>query len=125
MRQLASNQLDLRLMPVAITASTIASATSLACTSTWRSKVADLHLVPLTTEQLWAVVQDLGARLGREPLGQGQWITTCPQHVTQVLRFVGGNPRHLAWAISGMSGSAASDMSRQIMKLGEPASDSA
>ncbi len=114
--QASTDKSGLRLMPLAVTASTLASATRLNSTSSGQSQVADLCIRPLTTQQMWGIIKDLSQRSGQDLSRLG---TQPPAHVNQVLEFVAGNPRHLAWAICLMSGSREGDVNRQILCLGK------
>jgi hypothetical protein len=104
----------LRMMPVAIVASTLASATSLRQTASGNSAVAEVQLLPLSYRDMKSILVDVCKRAG-QPWGSGD-EPDAP--VKQLLKFTYGIPRFLAWAIHCMSGDPM-NVSEQRLKLGE------
>lgn len=91
---------SLMCMPVLLSASTVAAASSFEGTS--RSKVKDLHLPLLPKERAWSMVREF---LGRVPNRPGELPMDCPDKVAQIFDWAGGTPRRIAWGLSAMSGS--------------------
>jgi hypothetical protein len=91
---------SLMCMPVLLSASTVAAASSFEGTS--RSKVKDLHLPLLPKERAWSMVREF---LGRVPNRPGELPMDCPDKIAQIFDWAGGNPRRIAWGLSAMSGS--------------------
>ena len=107
-------------MPLAVTASTLVRAAELdsapgmvvdVCIYPFTTPqmdsapglVVDVCIYPFTTPQMRDVIKDLRQRLGHSLHHLGRLPEEAhPAHVNQVLKFVGGDSRHLAWAISGM-----------------------
>ena len=89
-------------MPVAITASTRSSASSLQGTASGHSKVKDVHVRPLTDSQMQAVVLDLMKRTTGAPAT----ITSFPQKLMLLLQLTGGNPRMLSYTLCLLAGSS-------------------
>ncbi len=95
-------QAQLQCMPVIITASTRASASTLQNTASGNSKVKDLQLWPLTEQESASVVLDLVQRFGK----QDACSAGLPEKVLVLLRLLGGNPRLLVWALVALCGKA-------------------
>ena len=89
----------LHCMPVVLTASTRASASSLTGTSSGRSKVKDVLLRPLSDNQMHAVVRNVMTRMNA-PTPPADF----PANVVLLLRLLGGNPRWLAWSLCALAG---------------------
>lgn len=116
LRSQASEHTTLNLMPLAVTASTLVRAAEL---DSAPGLVVDVCIYPLTTQQMWDVIKDLSQRLGHSLHHLGRLPGEAhPAHVNQVLKFVGGNPRHLAWAISGMSRAKLHKKTKHTLLLG-------
>ena len=86
-------------MPVVLTASTRASASSLTGTSSSKSRVKDVLLRPLSDMQMHAVVRNVMTRMNA-PTPPDDF----PANVTLLLRLLGGNPRWLAWSLCALAG---------------------
>ena len=93
-------QNELLCMPVVITASTRASASSLRNTAR-HSRVKDVHLRPLTDMQMQAVIQSLAKRSQHCP----EVPSPLPSQLLLLLRLVGGNPRMLCQTLCLLAGS--------------------
>ena len=94
-------QNELLCMPVIITASTRASASSLRGTANGESRVKDVHLRPLTDMQMQAVVVSLAKR-SKDCLAIP---SPLPQKLLLLLQLVGGNPRMLCQTLCLLAGS--------------------
>lgn len=102
------------MMPVAIVATSLASATSLHQTGTSQSTVSEVQLLPLSYGDMKCILVDVCQRAG-QPWGSGDKLNAT---VKQILNLTCGIPRFLAWAIHCMSGHPGK-VSHQTMKLGE------
>ena len=100
-------------MPVVVTASTRASASSLAGTQSGKSKVKDLQLARLGNKDMQRIVEKFAERV----LGIDR--VTCPEHVASLIEWLGGNPRLLAQLLCALSGRTARAMAREEMHVGE------
>ena len=96
----------LKCMPILLSASTVAAASSFEGTSSGLSKVKDLQVPLLPQERAWAMVRDL---LDRVPDRPCELPMDCPDKVADVLDWAGGMPRKIAWSLSAMSGSVPVD----------------
>lgn len=86
-------------MPIVLTASTRASASTLSEPQSSRSKVKDVLLRPLSDIQMHAVVRNVVARMhAPDP------PVDFPANVVLLLRLLGGNPRWLAWSLCALAG---------------------
>ncbi|KAL3159353.1 hypothetical protein ABBQ32_011304 [Trebouxia sp. C0010 RCD-2024] len=94
-------QNELLCMPVVITASTRASASSLRNTASGQSRVKDVHLRPLTDMQMQAVIQSLAKRSQHCP----EVPSSLPPQLLLLLQLVGGNPRMLCQTLCLLAGS--------------------
>lgn len=94
---------ELLCMPVAITASTRASASSLRNTTSGTSKVKDIHLRPLTDVQM----KDLILSLAKRSRHQIKIPASLPPHLVLLLQLTGGNPRMLCQTLCLMTNSPA------------------
>lgn len=92
---------ELLCMPVVITASTHASASSLSNTANARSRVKDIHLRPLTDMQMQALVVSL-AKSSKHDLAIP---SPLPPQLVLLLQLLGGNPRMLCQALCLLAGS--------------------
>lgn len=105
---------ELMCMPVAITASTRASASSLHNTASGNSKVKDIHLRPLTKRQMHALVLSL---VRRSSLASAL-PATLPDELMLLLQLTGGNPRMLSHTLCLTSGSTRAE--DDVFLLGAP-----
>lgn len=94
-------QNELLCMPVVITASTRASASSLRNTASGQSRVKDVHLRPLTDVQMQAVIVGLAKRSQHCP----EIPSSLPPQLLLLLQLVGGNPRMLCQTLCLLAGS--------------------
>ena len=99
-------------MPVVVTASTRASASSLAGTQSGKSKVKDLQLARLSDEDMQRIVEDFAKRMLSDEV-------RCPEHVASLIEWLGGNPRLLAQLLCALSGRNADGMRDEEMHVGE------
>ena len=95
-------QNELFCMPVIITASTRASASSLHGTASGQSRVKDVHLRPLTDLQMEGVIVSLAKR--SHPCVAIP--SPLPPQLLLLLQLVGGNPRMLCQTFCLLAGSA-------------------
>lgn len=109
----AAGKQQLRMMPVLIVASTLASATSLADTASARTAVAEVQLMPSSYQDTKAIFLDVCRRVG-QPVSSDD----LSAHVKLVLKMVAGCPRHLAWAMALISGSH-QVVTKEVLMLGE------
>eukprot|EP00898_Chlorokybus_atmophyticus_P002411 jgi/Chlat1/3170/Chrsp22S00248 len=89
-------------MPVIVTASTCASASSLAATASRKSSVRDLRLPALTLQQMTDIVKDIVQRLPGMAVPTSNGLLA----ISNILEWLGGNPRLLSYALCALSGSA-------------------
>ena len=90
----------LHCMPVVLTASRRASASTLTGTlSSGRSKVKDIRIRPLSDIQMHAAVRNVVTRM-HAPNPPADF----PANVVLLLRLLGGNPRWLAWSLCALAG---------------------
>ena len=95
----AEQKRTLHCMPLVLTASTCASASSLTGTSSGKIKVKDVLLRPLSDSEMHAVVWDVMTRMNA-PTPPAE----LPANVVLLLRLLGGNPRWLAWSVCALAG---------------------
>ena len=94
---------ELCCMPVAITASTRSSASSLQGTASRHSKVKDVHMRLLTDSQMQAVVFDFVKSVEGAPAVP----SSIPEKLMLLLQLTGGNPRMLTQAFCLLAASSA------------------
>lgn len=95
-------QHELLFMPLVITASSRASASSLQVTAR-HSRTKDIHLRPLTDLQMQAVIVGLAKRSRHSP----EIPPTLPPQLVLLLQLIGGNPRLLSQTLCLLAGSRA------------------
>ncbi len=88
------------ILPIAIQASTRGTAASLSATASGLSRVKDINLQLLSHGEMEEVVLDVIKRLPTPPA-----TVQLPEGLSEMLQWVGGNPRLLARTMSALSGS--------------------
>ena len=112
--QQAAQASDVDIMPVIITASTRASSTAAHQSKSGKSRVADIQLRPLSTAEMAQIALDIQSRCGLNASGE------LPNSLMSILRWLGGVPHLLAWAMCGLSGHMGRTMTEEVFLPGRP-----
>lgn len=102
---------SLMCMPVLMSASTVAAASSFESTSSGLSKVKDLQVPLLPTHRAWLMVREVLTRVPHRP---GDLPLDCPDKVATIFDWAGGMPRKIAWGLSAMSRAVPVDEERLL-----------
>ena len=108
---------ELHVHPVVVASNQAAQATVLG-TPSWEDRMSDLTIHPLSIADLVEIATDALNRIlrgtARSPFDH------CPQSVYEVLRWIGGAPRGLAWLLSALSGRRGHGISAERLTIGGP-----
>ena len=105
-----------QILPVLVLASTRAGLASLEDTCSRKATVGDIALKPLSTPRMREILEDLHARIV-VPHKPDALVWTQQLHLA--LTWLSGNPRHLAWLLSDLSGQSPSHFKDGLVSIGK------
>ncbi len=107
----------MQILPVLVLASTRAALASLEGSFSGKARIGDIALKPLSIRRMQDILKDLYNRIQaarKPPAFKGS------KQLELALTWLSGNPRHLAWLLSSLSGRGVSD--RQKVSIGQSSS---